>query len=471
MSFSLGVYPDEWKHAKITPLHKKGDRNLCANYRPISILNAASKVIERIAHKQLHDYVIKYGLLNKVQFGFRPGHSTGAALGCMVDDWSHSIDIGRVIAAIFVDLKRAFDTVDPSVMSLKLRRKGVSDLALKWFHSYLTNRNQQVDVRGTTSNNEQLSHGVPQGSILGPLLFLIYIDDIVDVIKNGDIVMYADDTTLYVSGTSLHDVQNKLQEDVNALKHWIEDNRLHLNAEKTKLMVIGSRQRLRICNNESIHIEYDGKVIERCFTIKCLGVIIDENILWHDHVKSVCKKVFAGLAVLRRVRPFVDDNILNLLYMCLVQSQMDYCCEIWGNRFNSHIELITKLQKRAARLILKCNMFTSSKEMFSKLKWMPFKQRVQYFKCLFVFKCINNLSSEFYADIFKPISEIHGRDTRSSSNNNLAIPKCRTEYYNHALRCSGSVLWNDLPTEFKQKCSLESFKIMLKKHLFTVAYE
>ena len=113
-------------------------------------------------------------------------------------------------------------------------------------------------------------------------------------------------------------------------------------------MVIGSRQRLRICNNESIHIEYDGKVIERCFTLKCLGVIIDENILWHDHVKSVCKKV---VAVLRRVRPFVDDNILNLLYMCLVQSQMDYC-EIWGNRFNSHIELITRLQKRAAICIL-----------------------------------------------------------------------------------------------------------------------
>ena len=157
--------------------------------------------------------------------------------------------------------------------------------------------------------------------------------------------------------------------------------------------------------------------------------------------------------------------------MCLVQSQMDYCCEIWGNRFNSHIELITKVQKRAARLILKCIMFTSSKEMFSKLKLMPFKQRVQYFKCLFDFKFINNLSSEFYADILKLISEIHCRDTRSHSNNNLAILKCRTEYYNHALRCSGSVLWNDLPTEFKQKNSVESFNMMLKKHLFTVAYE
>ena len=285
-------------------------------------------------------------------------------------------------------------------MVYKLKRRGVGDLALRWIYSYLTNRKQHVEVRGTSSNTNNLSLGVPQGSILGPLLFLIYIDDIVKVIRNGKVTMYADDTTLYVSGSSLNELQAKLQEDLNGISHWIKENRLQLNVDKTKLMIIGSKQRLRSCKDECIDIEYDGKKIERCTSTKCLGVIIDENLLWHDHVDSVCKKVFAGLAVLRRIRPFIDDNTLRLLYMSLVQSQMDYCCAIWGNRLNLQTERITKLQKRAARLILRCNMFTSSKEMFSLLNWMPFKERVQYFRCLFVYKSFNKLPSEFYADVF-----------------------------------------------------------------------
>lgn len=236
-------------------------------------------------------------------------------------------------------------------------------------------------------------------------------------------------------------------------------------------MLIGSKQRLRSSNAESIHIFYDGKEIERCTSIKCLGIIIDENLLWHDQVKSVCKKVFAGLALLKRIGQFVNDNTLKLLYLCIVQSQMDYCCEVWGNRFNMHTERITKLQKRAARLILNCNMYTSSKEMFLRLNWLPFYQRVQYFRCLFVYKCINNISSDFYVDVFKPISEIHDRNTRFSSNNNLAIPKCRTEYYSHSLRCSGSILWNRLSNECRQACSLDSFKLSLKKFLFLLHFQ
>ena len=152
----------------------------------------------------------------------------------MVDDWLHSIDVGRLIAAIYVDLKRAFDTVNPPIMLLKLKRKGVNELALRWFYSYLNDRKQHVEVRGTASSQNEMSLGVPQGSILGPLLFLIYIDDIVDVIKNSKITMYADGTTLYVSGTSLNDIQIRLQDDVNALRQWIQENRLHLNVEKNK---------------------------------------------------------------------------------------------------------------------------------------------------------------------------------------------------------------------------------------------
>ena len=175
-------------------------------YRPIAILPVVSKLIEKVAHKQLYAFLSTHNILSKSQFGPRPGHSTSAAIGSLTDDWLRSIDIGQIIGAIYIDLKRAFDTVDTKVMSTKLCRIGCSDRVIMWFISYLNNRKQRVAVRGTLSDEHSVSLGVPQGSVLGPLLFLIYIDDLVQALKHCSITMYADDTTLYVHSTSLLDI-------------------------------------------------------------------------------------------------------------------------------------------------------------------------------------------------------------------------------------------------------------------------
>ena len=468
MSFDSGVYPDEWKSSKICPLFKKGETSLICNYRPIAILPVVSKLIEKVAHKQLYTFLSTHNILSKSQFGFRPGHSTSAALGSLTDDWLRFIDIGQIIGAIYIDLKRAFDTVDTKVMSTKLRRIGCSDRVIKWFISYLNNRKQRVAVRGTLSDEHSVSLGVPQGSVLGPLLFLIYIDDLVQALKHCSITMYADDTTLYVHSTSLLDIQCKLQDDMNSLKEWLYANKLKLNTDKTKFMLIGTPQKLsNITSMEgSIRIEFNGDVIEQCTMMKCLGVMIDEHLSWSYHVDYVCKKVYASLSMLRRVRPYVDENTLNILYLCLVQSHLDYCCEIWGLRFNMHTERIIKLQKRAARLILKCSFYTPSKEMFHKLKWLPFNDRVTYFKCVFMYKCINGLSSQFYRDVFEFACNSHYFNTRYAANDNLITPKVHTEIFKHSLYYSSILLWNSLPVEIKQVQSLSIFKRKLKLHLF-----
>ena len=234
-------------------------------------------------------------------------------------------------------------------MSTKLRRIGCSDRVIMWFISYLNNRTQRVAVRDSLSDEHSVSLGVPQGSVLGPLLFLIYIDDLVQALKHCSITMYADDTTLYVHSTSLLDIQCKLQDDMNSLKEWLYVNKLKLNTDKTKFMLIGTPQKLsNITSAEgSTRIEFNGDVIEQCTMIKCLGVMIDEHLSWSYHVDYVCKKVYASLSMLRRVRPYVDENTLKILYLCLVQSHLDYCCEIWGLRFNLHTERIIKLQKKS----------------------------------------------------------------------------------------------------------------------------
>lgn len=468
MSFDSGVYPDEWKSSKICPLFKKGDSSLICNYRPIAILPVVSKLIENVAHKQLYKFLNTHNIISNYQFGFRPGHSTSAALGSLTDDWLRFIDVGQIIGAIFVDLKRAFDTVNTKVLSSKLRRIGCTDKVIMWFISYLNNRKQRVAVRGTLSDEHSVSLGVPQGSILGPLLFLIYINDLVHALKHCSITMYADDTTLYVHSTSLRDIQCKLQDDMNSLKEWLDVNKLKLNTDKTKFMLIGTPQKLSNISSaeENVKIKFNGAVIEQCNNIKCLGVIIDENLSWSHHVDYVCKKVYASLNMLRRVRPYVDENTLKILYLCLVQSHFDYCCEIWGLRFNLHTERITKLQKRAARLILKCSFYTPSKEMFQKLKWLPFNDRVTYFKCVFMYRCINGLSSQFYRNMFKFARNSHGFNTRYATNDNLITPKVNTEIYKHSLYYSSILLWNSLPVEIKQLQSLAIFKRELKLHLF-----
>ena len=178
------------------------------------------------------------------------------------------------------------------------------------------------------------------------------------------------------------------------------------------------------------------------------------------------KKVYGSLSMLRRVRPYVDTNTLKILYLCIVQSHLDYCCEIWGLRFHMHTERLLKLQKRAARLILKCSFYTPSKEMFHKLKWLPFNDRVTYFKCVFMYRCINGLSSQFYRNVFKFASNSHSFNTRYAKNDNLITPNVRTEIYKHSLYYSSILLWNSLPVEIKQSQSLSIFKRELKLHLF-----
>ena len=304
----------------------------------------------------------------------------------------------QIVCAIYLDLKRAFDTVAIFILLCKLRAAGCSEKALLWFKSYLCDRFQKVNFNNSFSDTRSTFAGVPQGSILGPLLFLIMVNDLPSVLKHCKLTMYADDTTLYICGVDNGVLQSKIQEDLDRISVWLAKNKLSLNIDKTHFMILGTQQRIKAHDNgiNPISLKFNGSALSRVRSTKCLGVIIDENLLWHKHVDFLCKKVIASLSMLKRIRNFLDERDLLLLYNCLIQSQLDYCCEVWGSRYDEHVNRLEILQKRAARMILNANCYTPSSERFKRLNLLPLQKRVMYFRCIFIFKCINDLSSDFF---------------------------------------------------------------------------
>ena len=467
-SFSSGCFPRDWKEAKVFPLHKKGNIEEMNNFRPISVLSIISKIIEKIVNTEMDSFFVNSGLLCKKQFGFRKNHSTETALVYMVNDWYASMNNGKMVGVIFVDLKKAFDLVDLDLLLCKLENCGFSESAVAWFKDYLCNRSQRVNVNGVLSKSRIISKGVPQGSILGPKLFSIFINDMPNVLQYSKIVMYADDTSIYTEGDNLSDIRNKLQIDINNIIHWLEINRMVMNYEKTKCMVIGTHGRLsRVMqsNESSLNIICNNHTIEEVRSFECLGVIIDNELLWKDHVSKVSKKVSQKIGILRRLKAYVNENTLLTLYNSMVLPILDYCCIVWGNRFKEDTERLNKLQKRAARIILNADFLTPSDTLFASLELKRFEKRVEYFRYLLMFKCMNGLAPMCLSEMFTFRKEMHSYGTRSSSQNKLHYPKCHMESFRHSFHYIAVSLWNNLDPTCQNITSLSVFRNYLQNNV------
>ena len=350
MSLIRGVVPRAWKRARVVPIFKSGDISSLNNYRPISILPIVSKIVERTVHKQLSEFLDINNILHPNQSGFRPMHSTNTVLMKLVSQWSLNIENKQLTGVGFVDLRKAFDTVDHELLISKLISIGCSEESVKWFKSYLSDREQITNFKGKKSHSLIIKMGVPQGSILRPLLFSIYVNSMPNCISNGIIDMYADDTTLSVSGATAHEVEQKLTLGLNEVMTWITKNRLVLNSDKTFVMVIGSRANLK--KIESFNVYLNTTLLNRVHSIKCLGVLIDDELNWSSHVDKVIKISQRNISVIKRARTYLPQNSLKLLYNSLVLPHMDYCSAVWSNRYQSQTNQLRKVQKRAARLIM-----------------------------------------------------------------------------------------------------------------------
>ena len=418
LSIRKGTFPEVFKNAKVTPVYKKGSFQDVNNYRPISILPVLSKIIERHVTLHFRIFLEDNNLLQNTQSGFRNNHSCETALVSLMDDWLSAINNQNVVGTVMLDLSKAFDMVNHRLLLEKLQLYQCSSLSLKWFKSYLTNRHQQVSVSGTLSKPLPISAGVPQGSVLGPLMFLLYINDLPLHIPNTNTAMFADDTTLHTFGKNLTDISNNLQDSLSAVSEWCKSNSMILNGSKTKSMLISASNKHQLTTNFSFTLLDDSLQITS--TEKLLGVTFDHNLNFKSHVEIKLRKCNSLLFLLMRIKCFLDLKTRKLFYNAYILPHLDYCITVWGNSSNQLMDQLLKFQKRAARIILDENFDSPSAPLFLALKWMTIYERLEYKQAILVYKSLTQNSPTFLASKLQKVQYTE-RQLTSSSNDLLLV--------------------------------------------------
>ena len=317
---------------------------------------------------------------------------------------------------------------------------------------------QKVQISGVLSDTTSIASGVPQGSVLGPLLFLIYINDLPLYVKNSIVDIFADDTTLSLNSSTKEALVDSLMEDLLGVNKWCEANGMVINTSKTKVMYFSSKNKINQIYDNIIPLEFRGEEIHASSVEKILGVNIDSSLSWHDQVESVIKKCNSLLYLLYRIKIYLSIEMRKLFFNAYILPHLDYCSIIWGN-CNSCLEnKLIRLQKRAARLILDKDFDTPSSTLFKDLNWMIFPERVKFQKAIIMYKIFNGQAPSYLTESFTPVSNIHDRNLRSSSNEQLYVPKPKTELFRKTLTYSGSVIWNSIPTHIRNAQSVREFK-------------
>ena len=328
LSISNAHVPSGMKIAKVTPIFKSDAQDEFSNYRPISLLPNFSKILEKLMFNRMVEFLDKHNVLYEHQYGFRQNYSTEHALIQLSDKIAQAIDKKRFMIGIFVDLSKAFDTLNHEILLSKLEYYGIRGIANDWFRSYLTNRKQFVIFDNILSNECLITTGVPQGSILGPLLFLLYINDICSSSKLLHFILYADDTNIFYSCENIDDLCRIVNVELGCVMQWFISNRLSVNIKKTNFVMFGNQAKLKNITNCKIFME--NIEIVQTNTAKFLGVSIDSNLTWKNHIDSITKKVAKSVGIIKRIRHCLPNNILHTLYNTLILPYINYCNIIWA---------------------------------------------------------------------------------------------------------------------------------------------
>ena len=347
-SFNQGIFPDILKLAKVTPVYKSGPTEVCSNYGPLSLLSNISNVIEKTVCTRLNDFLEKYELLYDLQFGFRKNYSTNHALINLVTNINDILEGGEYACGIFIDLQKAFDTVNHDILLNKLEIYGVRGIPLNWFESYLKGRKQFVALESANSDIQVMDFGVPQGSILGPLLFLIYINDFRRSVKSGLVQHFADDTVILFRNTSMKKLNRILTREISTFYDWLCANRLSLNSTKSDVLLFRAK-------NKRCEVKFNLKVKNKRIPLSkkttYLGIVLDSRLAWIDQISELSKKLARANGLLAKIRYYVDTPTIKSLYYSLFHSHMTYGCLTWGLASKSNISRIIKLQQHALRII------------------------------------------------------------------------------------------------------------------------
>ena len=461
-SLSSGQIPTEWKSTNITPIHKKDSKEPAENYRPISLLPIVSKVLEHCIFNCLYDHV--NNLITPLQHGFLRNRSCVIQLLSVLHTIGRNLDKNIQTDVIYLDYAKAFDTVDHNVLLSKLKAYGVSGQLLTWFADYLSGRHQRVVIDGATSQWAPVTSGVPQGSLLGPMLFIIFINDLPDV-AIGDVFtsLYADDTKVYRNINTIEDCMS-MQKTLINMDTWTRQNNIRFNASKCKALTIIRKKRPL-----NFIYKLDNVELERVSTEKDVGVNITNSLTWNTHIHAIIAKANKLLGLLKRTCPLLNDvSARRSLYLALVKSQLSYATQVWSPHKIALKTQIERVQRRATRWILKQRVGVMSyRDRLLTLKLLPLTFDRELKDLVFFYKCLNGFTDINVSHFVSFVS--HGR-TRQSNSYNLKTPVCKTStfqasYFNRIVK-----LWNYIckfspPTSFSTPASFCNFVTEHRFHL------
>ena len=457
-TLKTGIFPDQLKIAKVIPIHKKDDKTVLSNYRPISILPAISKIFERTIHEQFQHYFTENNLFYESQYGFRPKHSTELASLHLTDQITQDLDNNEVPINIYLDLSKAFDTINHKILFDKLRHYGITGTAHKLIKSYLTNRKQYTSLSGAHSTMNDITTGVPQGSILGPLLFIIYINDLPNSCNILTPIIYADDTTLYAKLSSLGRTPSKtLNCELSQISKWLQINKLSLNIAKTKYMIFHKPKR----KLPKLTLNINGINIEQCSTFNFLGLTLNQNLTWNDHIRKISLKIARSIGQLKNLKHFLPSRILTTLYNSLILPHFQYSILIWG----SQSKKLLKLQKKAIRVITNSKYNAHTNPLFKKLNLLTLDKIYQHQVLNFFFKLKNHTLPPYFGSFPTTMNnEVHHYNTRRRT---LFQIRVNHQFAKESLRCSLINIINNTPNIILEKVQthcLHGFSSYTKMH-------
>ena len=465
MSLSQGVFPDSLKLAKVIPVYKSSDPNLIANYRPISLLPAFSKIFEKVMYKKLMVFLERFDLLYRHQYGFRKKHNTVHPIVHLLSSVAeaNSQIPSNIVLSIFCDLSKAFDVINHDILMDKLYRYGIRGVAHKWLKCYLSNRMQYVEYDKYISSTKRITTGVPQGSILGPLLFLIFVNDI-QYSSTGTILSFADDTTLIFHNNDLSRLYNEANRGLSDIQNWFCANGLKLNIDKTKYIIIHPQnKRLHLADHELL---IDGVKLTRVGNdcpqkhAKFLGVLLDENLKWNEHISHVNNKIASALYIMNQVKNFLPLSSLKIIYYALIHSHLNYGLISWGSASKSLLKRTHILHKKAMRIVSGAGYNSHSLPLHKRHNVLNLSDLFNLHVCLFMHDHSTQKLPRSFTNMFRLNSDVQ-RTYRTRSNNLYYVGFARTSF----VKCLPPYLYPNIWNTFSKMTDASVSKQMFKRAL------
>ena len=445
-SFQLGIFPEKLKVARITPLHKSGDTSDPSNYRPISTLSFYSKIFEKLMAKRILSFCKKFSIISPDQFGFQPGISTCDALVKLSESIYRSLDEKNHHIVALIDIKKAFDSVNHNKLLIKLDAYGIRGLALSWLRSYLSNRKCFIEINDIKSDVLTFNVGVPQGSVLGPILFLLYVNDLPSHTQNAETVLFADDTTLSTSRSDYSELVQLTNNELDNVSKWTTCNQLTLNTDKTELMIITNR-----IYDSNLNFKFQSDTILPTSHCKFLGVILDNKLTFRNHIDSILTKISRHSGILYKIRNNLPFSTRLNYYFAFIYPYLSYNVIVWGGTYKTHLNPLITFHKRIIRIICDAGYRDHTNPLYKKLNILKFEDIYKYNVLIYMFKA--RREGEYLVE--------HNRVTR---NRDIARSTYhRTELSQHAVSYTGPKIWNSMPSNVTSIQKLGQFKQSIKK--------